>query len=92
MLRWVVDGGSKRFEMDGDAEGEVDMRSLSDGSSEAFLLRPDMLWKLGESMSYHNMSATIIKIISVSEEADQCSPECEGNRLTRRCGANIGSL
>ena len=43
MLRWVVDGGKRRLDMEGDAEGEVDMRSLSDGSSEAFLLRPDML-------------------------------------------------
>ena len=70
MLRWLADGGSKRLEMDGDAEGEVDMRSLSDGSSDAFLLRPDMPWKLGESMSYHNMSVAIIRTILVSEEAD----------------------
>ena len=35
-----------RFDIEGEAAGDVDMRSLSDGSSEAFLLRLDMLGTL----------------------------------------------
>lgn len=48
MLRCVLEEevGRMREGTDGDADGEVDMRSLS-GSSEAFLLRPDMLNRSG---------------------------------------------
>ena len=47
-----------RFDIEGEAAGDVDMRSLSDGSSEAFLLRPDMLCRLnGGSGSSRHMLA-----------------------------------
>lgn len=42
-LRPDVDGDRRRLETEGEADGDVDMRSCSAGSSEAFLLRPDML-------------------------------------------------
>lgn len=41
MLRWVLDEGRGRPGIEGEAVGEVDMRSFS-GSSEAFRFREDM--------------------------------------------------
>lgn len=41
MLRCVFAEGRRRLETEG--EGEVDMRSLSEGSSDAFRFRPDMV-------------------------------------------------
>ena len=44
-------GANMRFDIEGETAGDVDIRSLSDGSSEAFLFRPDMLcWLKGESV------------------------------------------
>lgn len=47
-----------RFDIDGEAAGDVDIGSLSDGSSEAFLLRLDMLCTLnGGSERWDHMLA-----------------------------------
>ena len=42
MLRCVLVDANGRFDMEGEALGDVDMRSWS-GSSDAFRFRPDML-------------------------------------------------
>lgn len=50
-----------RFDMDGEAAGDVDMRSLSDGSSEAFLFRLDMVVRLngGSDSRSHTLAIAL---------------------------------
>lgn len=62
MLRGTLCDGSRRVESDGEAEGEVDIRSLSAGSSEAFRFRFDMVGVLKESITVPSMSEYIASL------------------------------
>ena len=70
-LRCVLEDASGRFSIDGEAVGDVDMRSLS-GSSEALRFRPDML---GGGDKY---SATILETQTERETKDNFLPVREG--------------
>lgn len=78
--------------MEGDAVGEVDIRSLSGASSEAFLLRPDMLDVLKASVDLVGLLVDVA-LRKMKEEKHMDGPELEGERrVPSRCGAEGGRL
>lgn len=93
MLRYLLDEGSWRCDAEGEAVGEVDMRSLS-GSSEAFLLRLDMLCVLCVSVRERLSALLLHRLIHITISSyNMHVPDREGDRrFMSRCGADSGSL